>query len=170
MKRLVSITVLLALIALICSCGKSTCLNPGFRVTFNGFDSLELSRVLIQQYISNGNFTTLVSVRVYDTANIDIVHSNDTTYFPRIDTSGAPIAPGYDYIVAVPSVTAGFFSDSVFKITKLSYTQITHSASKSGSGGCTNNASYYLDTIPHKVTGGSFAQSVLPPVRIVLNK
>ena len=159
---------LLVLIVYISSCGKSTCLNPGFRVTFNGYDSLELSRVLIEQFISNGNFSTLVGVRVYDTAITQILRSNDTTYMPRIDTSGASLTPGYDYLVAIPAVTSSFFSDSLFKITKISYTQVTHSASKSGA--CTNNASYYLDTIPHKVTGAAYTQSHLPPITIVLNK
>ena len=170
MKRSVCITFLLALIVFISSCGKSTCLNPGLRVAFKGFDSTDLSRVLIEQYVMNGNFSTIVSVRVYDTANTQTIQSNDTVYLPRIDTASAYIAPGYDYIIAIPGVISSFFADSLFKITKISYSQVNRSASKGGGGGCTNDMSYSLDTIPHKVTGGSYTQSNLPPVLIVLNK
>ena len=169
MKRSFCIIVHLVLVLFFCSCGKSTCLNPGLRVTFNGFDSSELLRVLIAQYVNNGNFSTLVSVSIYDTANTDIRQSNDTVYMPKLDTSGAYIAPGYDYLIAIPAVKKSFFSDSLFKITKISYSQVSRSASSS-TGGCTNDVTYYLDTIPHKIKGGSFSQTNLPPVTIILNK
>ena len=170
MKRSVFVIVYLVLIFFISSCGKNTCLNPGLRVTFNGYDSSELSRVLVAQYVSNGNFSTLVSVRVYDTANTDIRQSSDTIYMPKVDTSGAYIAPGYDYIIAIPAVRTSFFADSLFKIMKISYTQVNRKISNNENGGCTNDVSYYLDSIPHKATGGSFTQTNLPPVTIVLNK
>ncbi|MFI5196796.1 MAG: hypothetical protein ACHQD8_06880, partial [Chitinophagales bacterium] len=164
MKRSLCIIVHLVLVLFFCSCGKSTCLNPGLRVTFNGYDSSELSGVLIEQYVSNSNFSTLVSVSFYDTSNIQIRQSSDTVYMPMIDTSGAYIAPGYDYIIAIPAVKTGFFADSLFKITKISYNQVNRKSSSSGTGGCTNDVTYYLDNIPHKVTGGSFTETNLLPV------
>jgi hypothetical protein len=167
MKRSVVIAVQLALIFFISSCGKTTCLNPGIHLAFNGYDSATLSRVLVEQYVTNSNFATLVSISVFDTANAQILQSNDTVYMPRIDTSSIVIAPGYDYIIRIPAAPA-VFADSAFKITKISYTDVKRKVS--GSGGCTNNVSYYLDSIPFQVTGTTFSETNLPSVNIVLNK
>ena len=54
MKRSLHGIFYLALILLMTSCGKSTCLNPGMQLKFSGFDSVELSRVLVEQYTNNG--------------------------------------------------------------------------------------------------------------------
>jgi hypothetical protein len=79
---------------------------------------------------------------------------------PKTDTSGTVIIPGYDYIIRIPAASR------TYKISKISYDQVKRKVS--GNGGCTNNVSYYLDTIPHKVSGGSYSQTNLPPVNIVL--
>lgn len=160
MKRLAIGTLYFVLAAFICSCGKTTCLNPGLHITYRGFDTSLLSRVLVEQYTSNSNFTTLIGVSLYDTANIVISQSSDTVYMPKTDTSGTVITPGYDYIVRIPAASR------TYKISKISYDQVKRKVS--GNGGCTNNVSYYLDTIPHKVSGGSYSQTTLPPVNIVL--
>jgi len=168
MKRSLPGILYFALILLMTSCGKSTCLNPGMQLRFTGFDSSELSRVLVEQYTSNGTFATLINVSVYDTGYTTAQQSNDTTYLPRIDSSGTPIAPGYDYVIAIPGVTHSFFADSVFTITKISYKDVKRKAP--ASGGCTNDLSYHLDTVAHEAVGGTYSQENLLPVNIVINK
>jgi len=154
----------LLLLLIISSCGKTTCINPGIRITFKGFDTAELGRVLISQYMSNTSFASAINITFLDTAYELTLQSNDTIYHTAIDTSGFFVAPGYDYIVEVPS------EKKKYTITGISYKELKQSAARNGKGGCTNETYYYLDSMPVKKQGQIFSNSGIRFVNIVLNK
>ncbi len=164
MKRYVFIIHCLACILVMASCSKSTCLNEGIQVTFRGFDSTRLTNIIVEQYKRNDSFSTLVSINISDTTDtLGQIYQNQDTIFslPQTLAANLSLAAGYDYMIILP------FEHRSYKISGITY----HSANRhsSGSGGCTNDLTYYLDGTLHSFTGSSYNQRIPPPAVIVLN-
>ena len=89
------------------------CTLSGVIVYFNGFDSSELSTIVVRQYHKGGNFSVANSITVYVSDSSALRTCPDTVYVKNPYGTYVPIDPNYDYIVSLPATTGSYTITSI---------------------------------------------------------
>jgi hypothetical protein len=143
------------------SCERTNCDNPGLEASFHGFDSTELSYVLVEQYEKGTGFATLKSRKFYGTA---IVIANDDSVLLDKTYPDLSLDPGFDTYIRVISL------NKEYKIRDVGYTNEKTKIRLGEMERCSNKVSGLLNEERFEGKGNNYYNSWIGYVTIKLNK
>ena len=157
------VTTILAAVLVLSSCTTKCTYNPWLWVSLDGFDSSDLTRVVLVSYKKGSNFNTKLKVHIFDSSQ-----ANPSTTDTIVSKSYFPFATSIiysdDYLVYLPNI------GKTVKITDISYQQL--SGSPSCCWECSNSVNYTMDGVQKHIEGHPPQQHGLydTDVSITINK